>query len=146
MRQYDIALHDVLGSDPYEERAGGYRTESGGHILFRPVGLQAFAGALGILRSRRIDKEKAIASLCKLPMEISRTPWVRVLWNPTSHSMITANKPTAEALFLYMVGEAPRSTGYDLKTRYAELLGDPDGDPLRDVPVHNIGNLNREPG
>lgn len=138
MRGYDIALHDVLGSDPREERAGGYRTESGGHILFRPVGLQAFAGALGILRTRGVDKDRAIAGLCELPTEISQPPWVHVLWNPTPGNMITANRPAAEALYLYMVGENPRSTRYNLRERYAVLLGDPAKDPLQDVPVHSL--------
>ena len=138
MRQYDIALNDVLGSDPNEERAGSYRTERGGHILFRPVGLQAFAGALGLLRSRGVDNEPAIATLCQLPPEISRPPWVQVLWNPTSGNMITANKTVAEALYLHMVGHHPRTARYDLRKKYAELLGNPNEDPLQDVPVHEL--------
>ena len=138
MRQYDSALNDVLGSDPNEERAAKYRTTKGGHILFRPVGLQAFAGALGILRSRGVSNERAVKSLCQMPAEISQSPWVQVLWNPTLESMITANKPVAEALFLYMVGHSPRSTRYDLRKRYSELLGDPTGDALQDVQIYDL--------
>ena len=138
VRQHDSALHEVLGSDPIEERAAKYRTRSGGHILFRPVGLQAYAGALGILRTRGVDNERAITSLCQIPTEISQSPWVQVLWNPISHSMITANKPVAEALYLHMVGHRPRTVRYDLRKRYMELLGNPNKDPLQDVPVHEL--------
>ena len=138
MSQHDRALNDVLGSDPNEERAAKYRTATGGHILFRPVGLQAFAGALGILRSRGVGNERAVKGLCQLPTEISQSPWVQVLWNPTLDSMITANKAVAEALFLHMVGYRPRSARYDLGKRYSELLGNPTGNPLQEVPRFNL--------
>ena len=75
MRRYDAAVNDVLRSDPEEERAAKYRTENGGHLLFRPIGLQAFSGALGMLRRRGIDNDLAVRSLCRLPSEISKLPW-----------------------------------------------------------------------
>ena len=62
LREHDPALHDVMGSDPAEMRAGNYRTKDGGHILFRPIGLQAFAGALGILLTRGLEADQAIKS------------------------------------------------------------------------------------
>ena len=53
MREHDAALGIVLGSDPAEQRAANYRNDQGGHILFRPMGLQAFGRALGLLRTRQ---------------------------------------------------------------------------------------------
>ena len=138
IKQHEMALHDVLGSDPKEERAGKYRTESGGHILFRPIGLQAFSGALGVLRTRGIGNERAIGSLCRLPTEISKPPWENVVWDPRSGGMITANKTVAEALFLHMVGQQPRTLSYPLGDRYKDLLGDPTGNPLAQVPVYGL--------
>ena len=136
MRQQDKALNDVLGSDPSEERASKYRNDQGGHILFRPIGLQAFAGALGLLRTRGIENERGVEVLCQLPMDISAVPWEHVVWNPNTRSMTTANKAVAEALFLHMVGHKPRSPRMDLSKRYRELLGFPEGtDPLQDVQV-----------
>ena len=136
MRQHDEALNDVLGSEPMEERAHKYRTDSGGHILFRPIGLQAFAGALGLLRTRGVENERAVNGLCQLPMDISEFPWEHIVWNPNTHNMITANKAVAEALFLHMVGHKPRSSRMDLAKRFRELQGLPEGsDPLQNVPV-----------
>ena len=136
MRQHNNALNDVLGSEPSEERASKYRTDLGGHILFRPIGLQAFAGALGILRTRGIENERAVEVLCQLPMDISALPWEHVVWNPNTRSMITANRAVAEALFLHMVGHKPRSSRMDLPKRFRELRGLSEGtDPLQDVQV-----------
>ena len=136
MREHDKALNDVLGSEPSEERASKYRNDLGGHILFRPIGLQAFAGALGLLRTRGIENDRAVESLCQLPMDISELPWEHVVWNPNTRSMITANRAVAEAIFLYMVGHKPRSPRMGLPKRYRELLGLSEGtDPLQDVQV-----------
>ena len=138
LRHYDSGLGDVLGSDPIEERASNYRTEDGGHMLFRPIGLQAFSRALGLLRGRSIDDERAVESLCRLPMEISQPPWEWVVWNPNTRGMVTANKPMAEALFLYMLNQSPRTDSYKLGIKYGELLGNPNNNPLEQVPVYGL--------
>ena len=136
MREHDAALGIVLGSDPAEQRAANYRNDQGGHILFRPMGLQAFGRALGLLRTRETDTALAVKTLCKLPMSISASPWVHVVWNPSTRRMMNDNKSVAEALFLHMVGHRPRSSRMDLPKGYRELLGIPDGNPLQDVQVN----------
>ena len=139
MTKHDGALKEVMGSNPQEERAGKYRTDEGGHILFRPIGLQAFSGAIGLLRTRGVENERAVRSLCQLPTEISAPPWEYVLWNPATSSMMpTQNRPVAEALYMHMVKEAPRTKNYDLNQRYSELLGKPQGDELAKVPVYGL--------
>jgi DNA sulfur modification protein DndB len=131
-------LADVLGTDPKEERAGKYRSETGGHLLFRPVGQQAFAGALGVLRKRHVEMVPAISRLCDLPMELAEIPWRLVLWDPNTKSMVNRNKTLAEALFLYMLGEEPRTTGYDVGGKYRELHGEAEGDPVGLIPIRSI--------
>lgn len=138
MRDEDDALGNVLGSDPAEQRAARHRHDQGGHILFRPMGLQAFGRALGVLRAREVDTGRAVKTLCKLPMSLSTSPWVHVVWNPNTRNMIN-DQPIAQALFLHMVGHKPGSTRMKLRQRYRESLGLPEGaDPLDDVPVYPI--------
>ncbi len=134
-RQYVSSLDDVLGSNPEEERASKYRGEHGGQILFRPVGLQAFASALGGLCSKGVDLETAIKSLCELPMEISEPPWINVIWNPNTKRMISQkqNIAIAEDIFLHMLGYAPRGNRSDLRTRYNNLFDDPSADPFKSI-------------
>ena len=140
LRKYDPALNEVLGTDPAQELAGKHRTPKGGHILFRPVGLQAFSGALGILKQRKVDTESAIKSLCRLPTEISEPPWEHILWNPFTGRMSAVNRrPVAEALYLHMVGHQPRTKTYALNDKYSELLGKPGGEELKQVTVYGLG-------
>lgn len=139
MREHDQTLNDVVGSNPKEERAAKYRTDQGGHLLFRPIGLQAYSGALGVLRIRGVKNERAVRSLCQLPTEISDPPWEHVLWNPTTASIMpTQNKAVAEGLYLYMMNQPPRTKSYDLNKRYSELLENPDGNELAKVPVYGL--------
>ena len=70
-------LADVMGSDPAEERAAQDSSIEGGHMLFRPIGQQTFAGALGLLKSRGIATDRAIAHLCQAPMQLSEPPGSR---------------------------------------------------------------------
>lgn len=135
VRQYVSSLNDVLGSNPEEERASKYRGEHGGQILFRPVGLQAFAGALGRLRSEKVDLETAIRSLCELPMEISEPPWNYVVWNPNTKRMISQkqNIAVAEDIFLHMSGYDLKGNRSNLRTRYNNLFEDPSADPFKSL-------------
>ena len=135
MREEDQALRSVMGTDPSEQRAASFRSDYGGHILFRPMGLQSFGRALGLLRTRGIDTSHAVKGLCKVPMLISQVPWVNVVWNPNVRRMMNDNQSVAEALFLHMVGHRPRSNRMNLPSRYSELLGKAGGDELRQVPV-----------
>lgn len=139
MRDHDEALGRVLGSDPGEQRAADYRNDLGGHILFRPMGLQSFGRALGLLRTRQIDTSLAVKTLCSLPMFLSGSPWIHAVWNPNTRRMNNDSQPVVEALFLHMVGHKPRSSRMDLPKRYRELLGLPEGtDPLREVQVNSL--------
>ena len=138
MRRHNSALDDVLGSDPMEERVSKYRTADGGEILLRPVGLQAFAGALGSLLAENIDMESAIRNLCKLPNEISETPWNYVVWNPNTKRMISKNRTVAEAVFLHMLGHKPKGRRSDLQDRYNNLFDNPSADPFGKVLVRRM--------
>ena len=138
MRRNDPALDHTLGSDPREERAAKFRGEQGGHLLFRPMGLQAFSGALGLLRMRGVDTERAIRSLCRVPMQVTTVPWRHVVWNPNTRRIVNGNRAISEALFLHMLGHSPRSARYDLETRYQELLGNPSPNQFKQIPVYGL--------
>jgi hypothetical protein len=99
------------------------------------VGQQAFAGALGVLRSRKVETQHAVASLCDLSMDLTDTPWRLVLWDPNTRSMVNRNKTLAEALFLHMLREQPRTARYDVLAKYQELHGET---RAPQIPLKNI--------
>ncbi len=138
LKTHSAEMADVMGSEPADERAGAYRREDGGHVLFRPIGQQAFSGALGVLRSRDVSTEDAVGSLCQVPMELSQPPWVNVMWNPAAGKMINSYRTLGEALFLHMVGEPPRSQGYDLEEKYQAVYGPNKRAPFKDLPIFSL--------
>ena len=138
MARFDPCVGDVLGSDPANKHASKYRHDSGGHILFRPVGLQAFSGALGVLLKRDIEPETAVRSLCRVPTEISQPPWVHILWNPNTRRMINGNGSMTVALLLHMLGQRPRSSNYDLRAKFNQLHGASSSNPFGEVPKFDI--------
>jgi DNA sulfur modification protein DndB len=121
LRQHVSAIRLVTNS---RRKAGSFRRENGGHILFRPVGQMAFANAARILMDRGKILEEAVKVLSHVPLELNSHPWRFVLWNPEQGTVIIKNSTLALNLLLYMAGEEPSSKKYDLEERYQKVLGD----------------------
>jgi len=138
LKENSPEMADVLGSEPGNLLASKYRRDDGGHVLFRPIGQQAFSDALGVLRSRQIPTETAIRYLCSVPMQLAQLPWERVMWDPTTNKMVNSNRALAGALFLHMVGQTPKSKTYDLEERYQALYGEIEKAPFDQLPVNPI--------
>jgi len=91
--------------------ASAFRNGDGGHLLFRPAGLYAFGRALVELVKRGVSISEAIASLSKLELILSQSPWVGLLWEEHKKRMITSktNQNIAARLMLFMTGLEPFS-------------------------------------
>lgn len=99
-------IKELADSDPNDEVAGKYRTESGGHMLFRPIGQMAFARAVRKLSDRHIGVEEATRQFVSLHYDLASDPWINVLWNPVGKIMLTnvANRDLAADLLIYLGG------------------------------------------
>jgi DNA sulfur modification protein DndB len=117
------AIRKVCASSPHENLAGKYRTEEGGHLLFRPAGLQGFARAARVMVDRGKMLQTSVAKLACVPLQLNTKPWLGVLWNPSAKTMIVKNKKLAPNLFLYMVGENLVPGNYDLLAQYRKATG-----------------------
>lgn len=81
------------------------RGNHGGHLLFRPVGLDIFTRtAIDVAVSRRIEITAAVAYLKDLPTDLAQAPYKNVIWDPNRHTMIVRGKKLARELVGYMVG------------------------------------------
>jgi len=58
------------------------RSDEGGHLLFRPVGLIAVARAFDALLRAGWQRQDAIRRLARIPMELDTAPWAGVIWDP----------------------------------------------------------------
>ena len=125
LRTYVSPMSEALGSEPTDCMAGRYRTESGGNILFRPVGQTAFAGAVRILLDRKFPLDEAVSALSQTTLALHQPPWAGVLWDPGRRGMLRYKAELSESLFLHMVGQAPRRSKFDIESSYRDAVGDP---------------------
>lgn len=105
-RRVDVVRE--LARDPKRRISGTERGDGGGHLLLRPVGLTSFAAAAKTLVDSGIGLPAAVQRLAALPLDLGNPPWLKVLWNPTSHRMIVGkdNKDAATA-WLSLAAGAP---------------------------------------
>lgn len=119
------AIRKVCASSPLEHQAAKYRTARGGHVLFRPAGLQAFARATRVMVDRNQHLESAVAKLAAVPLQLTDRPWIGVLWNASTKTMIVKHKKLAMNLFLHLAHDRPSPESFDVLERYREVVGNP---------------------
>lgn len=116
---------ELFSSSPEEELASHYRMD-GGHLMFRPVGQQAFARAVRIMMDRGRTMRKAVVALSQVPMDMNSAPWRFVLWNPQTKRINSKVSPLLpEGIFLHFIGEPPRSPDFNLLDEYRKMVGSP---------------------
>lgn len=129
LRKHVSEIKETTDSNPKSKVAGRYRTQDGGHVLFRPFGQKAFTSAVRIMMDRSISLDAAVKALSKAPLDLDSAPWSGVLWNPIAKKVIWGNDTLAQNLFLYMLGQdlpqKSKSEPYDLVEEYRKALGDP---------------------
>jgi DNA sulfur modification protein DndB len=100
-----------------KETVAKYRHPAGGHLLFRPVGLEAAVTA--ILSGMALDQltlDQAVRRLAKVPMDLAEPPWVGVLWDENGRKMLTreGRQSLASRLLSYLMScTLPRQVDRD---------------------------------
>lgn len=118
---------EVFGSKA-KVSPGTFRAPTNNHLLFRPAGQRAFAGALRILLDRNpsLSMPRAMSRLLELNLWLHESEWHRVLWDPLQRKMLSANRVLAESHLLAGLGEKARSA--DAQLRYEELIAKRDAE------------------
>jgi DNA sulfur modification protein DndB len=123
LKKHIPEIRAVCQSKPTEELAGKYRHSDGGHLLFRPVGMKAFARATRVLMDREQKADAAVKKLAKAPMELSDPVWENVLWRPETKTMLNKYVRLAQNIFLYIAGEKSDSKKYDVEKEFHRITG-----------------------
>lgn len=125
----------------FPQIASKQRHSDGGHLLFRPVGLRAFADVVAALVKRAdIDKAEtdkitpaaakrrigetiraAVLRASKLPLDLQQLPYKDLLWDAERKRVEAGKRVLARDLMLDMLGEYARRDA--LRSRYAKALG-----------------------
>lgn len=128
MVEFFPPLKEFKETPPGKSIAAQYRSESGGNLLFRPVGLEIVATVIREATDQWMSEEEAIKSVSTISMELSDEPWVGLLWDKTNQRMLTTstnNKKVAKQLLFYRIGGDLRRMNTDdesLKEEYAGIL------------------------
>ena len=130
-------MQQALGSEPSDRVAGRYRHDGGGHLLFRPVGQEAFGRALRVLLDRAFTIEEGIQALSETRMTLEQPPWRQVMWDANQNAMNRVDIGLAVSLLLFMSGQPPEDPGFDLEAAYREVAGD------QSVPLNEIRAAHR---
>jgi DNA sulfur modification protein DndB len=94
---FDAPAKDVEGE--------ALRSEAGGHLLFRPIGLETIADNYCTLRrARGMNKPDICRLFSKLPVALTEEPYCGLLWNPRKKAIISKSKTVAKRLVGYMLG------------------------------------------
>lgn len=100
-------LAEVARSARGDAIVSRYRNEeAGGHLLFRPIGLELVVKVIRQLIETGISVEEATSRVAAVPMQLAEWPWAVLLWNPASRRMVTApqNQNAAARLFFHLSG------------------------------------------
>jgi len=123
VKKHVPAVCEVLNSNPADELASKYRREDGGNLLFRTVGLAAFARAARVLIDNGATTDKAVSDLvAKTPLELGAPIWREVLWRPETKTMLHKYVRLAHNVMLYRVG-AYSGTKSTLAREYQRITG-----------------------
>lgn len=125
-------LDQLLASDPADEVAFEYRNRSsGGHLMFRPVGLLMVISVIRFLQVEGKTLKQALSAVASAPMLLTEDPWDGLLWDSTNHRMTVSgeNQKVATRLLLHGVGGSLgifRTTPHELKAEWAGIIDRPE--------------------
>lgn len=97
-----------------------YRNSSGGHILFRPIGLLIIVDVIGELVRHGLTLEEAMYKVRFLPTDLSEEPYADIIWFPKRGNIEGKQKVLCRRLLLHMLNYETKSQ--DLLNRYAKQL------------------------
>ena len=118
-----------------------YRNKTGGHLFFRPVGLLPFVQAIfEIERRRKSNYSIVLSQFQDYNFKIDSEPWVKILWNPNSKTMIMGSATLVKRILIYAF--SPDLLTIKEKHSLAEALADKKGydqkrimESLKEIPI-----------
>lgn len=97
-------IGDLFASKDPAEVTKANRGDKGGHLLFRPIGLDIFtAVSIEYAIQKNVTLAAAVAKLKVIPTDISSAPYRHVIWEPSKSIMIPDGKSLARNVLRYML-------------------------------------------
>jgi DNA sulfur modification protein DndB len=128
---WELFINSFEGMKEYvasteKDAAAKYRNrENGGLLYFRPVALpQLVTAILETCFRFKVTLADSMSAYSQLEMCISKAPWVKVLWDAESRTMIMKNKTLVRPLLMFMYDRSVLNAKEleSLRIRYAKVL------------------------
>jgi DNA sulfur modification protein DndB len=118
-------IDEMFKSKPADCAAGRFRHNQGGHLLFRPIGLQLVIETVARFMTRGVSLKRVMLQLSNVPMELASEPWVGLLWDKTNQRMISQpeNRKVASKLLYHAAGGSLADLNTNLDAVKKELAG-----------------------
>ena len=118
------ALDEFFSEKNTERMIKKYRGNHGGHVLFRPIGLEIMTRVITRL-TKNMSLNRAVKLAAELPNSLNEEPFQWLMWEPNKKIMLNGHKVTIREVLLYMVGKnAKNYTEATLLERYQRETGD----------------------
>ena len=123
LRRHCNELGEFFATTDTEAVVSKYRGPHGGNALFRPIGLEIHTRIVARLtRSMSLDRAVRLAS--RLPRNLDDEPYVGLMWDRSSRTMLGGHKVTLREILLYMIGMNAKSySSQMLLERYRRETG-----------------------
>jgi DNA sulfur modification protein DndB len=98
-------IEQLALSKPREKIAANYRNKDGGHLLFRPIGLEAVVKTVRrLMDTEHLSLGDAMSAVASVPMTLNSFPWDGLLWHDDRMVTDPKHKSIAERVLLYLAG------------------------------------------
>lgn len=119
-------LKEYFNTDHCNKAIAKYRTSDGGHLLFRPVGLQLVVEVLLALRAEGKTLEEALKLIRLIPTNFNHAMYLDVIWDSKKKSPYLKGKALCRDLLLYVLDV--KMDKKKLLSRLAKIIGQEEKD------------------
>lgn len=120
-------LRFLMDSDGLPALDDAQKNIPGGNVFFRPIGQYIVAEVIkqaGI--QRKVLPDVIAAIMTHVSMDIDHAPWVGVIWNPSTRTIIGSRKERTliSTMISHALGLRTLVKVRELKQRYRDIIGD----------------------
>ena len=100
------ALDEFFNAKNTEPVVKKYRGSHGGHVLYRPIGLEIMTRVIARFTTD-MSLTQAVKLAAQLPDSLNEEPFQWLMWEPNKKTMLNGHKVTIREVLLYMVALIP---------------------------------------
>lgn len=115
---------EYFSTNNEQEVIDRHRTAQGGHILFRPIGLNILFEIILFCGKANKTVDETLCLCAKIPVELTDDPYNMVIWNPVTQKVALTGRATVRDILLSRLGlSLSKSRLQKAEQRYNKLLG-----------------------